>query len=100
MLFREARFRWRALAATGASIAALSLPMVWPAHAPAAEIAYISADQASIHLVQADGSRDRQILAVPDVTTLAWAPDGRTLAYLTGIVFSNSFHGPQRLFIY
>jgi WD40-like Beta Propeller Repeat len=96
---RRVNIMWRALAGACTTLATTIVLMVSPAYADVGEIAYIANDQASIHLVRADGSGDRQLLATPGLTNLAWAPDGKTLAYLVGMVTRN-FHGPQRVFLY
>ena len=54
-----------------------------PAQAEGDEIAYITNDSRSIHLVQADGTGDRQLPASASLRNLAWAPDGKQLAYTT-----------------
>jgi hypothetical protein len=68
-------------------------------HARAAvdEIAYIAKDRNSIHMVQADGAGDRQLVAAADLGSLAWAPDGRLLAYTT---LATTSGGAQRIYLY
>jgi hypothetical protein len=54
-----------------------------PSRAAGGEIAYVGPDRHTIHLVQADGRGDRQLLSVANgfAGPLAWAPDGTILAY-------------------
>lgn len=68
--------------------ASVTLIAVWIAGAQWAaadggEIAYIANDRASIHVVQADGTGDRQLVSAGAINNIAWSPDGKVLAYTT-----------------
>jgi Tol biopolymer transport system component len=81
-------------------LAATLVLSVAPAGADGGEIAYITNDERSIHLVQADGSGDRQLAATPQgATDLAWSPDGKTLAYGLGSMIYG-YQGPQKIVVY
>jgi hypothetical protein len=73
------------LFAGGAAIALMVIVSASPrvSSADGGEIAYIGNDHRSIHVVRADGSGDRQLVAAADLNALAWAPDGAVLAYTT-----------------
>jgi dipeptidyl aminopeptidase/acylaminoacyl peptidase len=69
-----------------AAPAVAALLLFLPARASGGEIAYVANDYESIHLVQADGSADRQLLsgtAGNRLSGLTWSPDGNVLVYNT-----------------
>jgi WD40 repeat protein len=53
------------------------------AQADQSEIAYIANDGRTIHVVESDGTGDHVEVTAPAVVSLAWSPDGKTLAYAT-----------------
>lgn len=84
---------------TAGAGAAVVLVLITPraANADGGDIAYIANDRASIHILQSDGSGDQQLLTASDLSGLAWAPDGRLLAYTT---LGSTGPQAQHIFVY
>jgi hypothetical protein len=61
----------------------VSITSLSVANADGGEIAYIANDHGSIHVVQSDGTNDRQVVAAPNLDYLTWSPDGKRLVYTT-----------------
>jgi Tol biopolymer transport system component len=62
------------------------------------QIAYIANDRGSVHIVQTDGSNDRQVLTATRIGDIAWSPDGARLAYTT--TSPPQVAAPQHIYVF